>query len=87
MQNGMKVLKQYAKENMASAKEIMMYYLSEEFTAENQADLQQAVDKMKNNNTELYELIKQYLEVMVQEYLDNNNYVRKTDCPDFQICD
>ena len=87
MHNGMNVLKQYAKENMDAAKEIMMHYLSEEFTAENQADLQQAVDKMKNNNAEVYELFKTYLEVMVQEYLEDNHYVRKTDCPDFQICD
>ena len=87
MHNGMEVLKQYAKDNMAAAKEIMMHYLSEEFTAENQADLQQAVNKMKNNNTEVYELFKTYLEVMVKEYLEDNHYVRKTDCPDFQICE
>lgn len=85
MHNGMNVLKQYAKENMDAAKEIMKHYLSEEFTAENQADLQQAVEKLRNN-TEVYTYVKAYLESLVKEYLEENNYVRKTDCPELNIC-
>ena len=85
MSNGMNVLKQYAKENMSAAKEIMKYYLSEEFTADDQADLQQFVDKLKTN-TEVYTLAKTYLEALVKEYLEENNYIQKTDCPDFNIC-
>lgn len=85
MSNGMKVLKQYAKDNMAAAKEIMMSYLGEDFTDEDRADLQQAVDKLKTN-TEVYTLAKAYLEGLVKEYLEKNKYVRKTDCPDVHIC-
>lgn len=85
MHNGMNVLKQYAKENMDAAKEIMKSYLSEEFTADNQADLQQAVEKLRNN-TEVYTYVKAYLESLVKEYLEENNYVRKTDCPELNIC-
>ena len=85
MHNGMNVLKQYAKENMDAAKEIMMHYLSDEFTAEDQADLQQAVEKLRNN-TEVYTYVKAYLESLVKEYLEENNYVRKTDCPELNIC-
>lgn len=85
MHNGMNVLKQYAKENMDAAKEIAKFYLSDEFTAENQADLQQAVEKLRNN-TEVYTYVKAYLESLVKEYLEENNYVRKTDCPELNIC-
>ena len=86
--NGVKVLKQYAKENMASAKEIMMSYLSEEFTPEDQADLQEVVTHLKqNSDSEVYSTIKLYLETLVQEYLDKNHYLKKSDdCPDFNIC-
>ena len=86
MSTGMTVLKQYAKENMAAAKEIMMEWLSEDFTTENQADLQQVVDKMKTNNPEVYSYIKSYLEGMVKEYLKNHKYVTNEDCPSVNIC-
>ena len=85
--NGVKVLKQYAMENMSSAKEIMKSYLSpEEFTAEDQVYLQRFVDKLKAN-TEVYTLAKEYLEILVEEYLEKHHYLKKSDdCPDFNIC-
>ena len=85
---GMKVLVQYAKENMATAKDILEFYLSDEFTSDNRADLFQIVDKLKHSNPDanVYGYAKDYLEGMVREYLEQHHYVQKTDCPSFNPC-
>lgn len=84
IKQGTDVLVRYAEDNMESALEIMKYYLYE-FTPENQDDLQEVVVKLKAN-TPVYNTIKEYLQGMVREYLEDNEYVKKTDCPEVNIC-
>lgn len=81
---GVEVMSDFAKENMNVALEMALYYI-EHYTSDYDADVNSLVNKIKAN-TDVYPYIKQFVEDTFEEYLDNHGYVRKSDCPEFDIC-
>lgn len=81
---GVAVLTEYAKEHLDDAVEMALYYI-EHYTAEYNAAVESFVEKVKAND-DLYPYIKTFVEDTFDEYLEEHGYVRKTDCPSFDIC-
>ena len=81
---GVEVMTEFAKENMAAALEMALYYI-EHYTADYNDEVNSLVDKIKAND-DLYPYIETFVEDTFEEYLQDHGYVKKTDCPEFDIC-
>ena len=81
---GVEVMKEFAMENMEAALEMALYYI-EHYTADYNADVNSLVNKIKAN-PDLYPYIETFVEDTFEEYLDEHGYIKKTDCPEFDIC-
>ena len=81
---GVEVMSEFAKENMDVALEMALYYI-EHYTAEYDNDVNSLVNKIKANS-DIYPYIETFVEETFEEYLEEHGYVKKTDCPDFDIC-
>ena len=81
---GVEVMKEFAKDNMESALEVAKYYI-EHYNASFNPAVESFVDKVKANE-DLYPYVKTFFETTFKEYLDDNKYIKKTDCPEFHPC-
>ena len=75
----------YAKHHMDEAIEIAEYFVNIYNRASDEHYVDEFIAKVKAN-TQVYPKVKAYYEDIFKEYLDENNYIQKTECPAVDPC-
>lgn len=83
-EEGVRVMKEFAKEHLEDALECAREYIIN-YTADYNDELESLVNKVENSEL-LYPYIKAFFESTFKEYLDENHYIKKSDCPEFNPC-
>ena len=84
-EKGVDVMVDYAEHHMDEAIEIALYFINNYTTAEDGGYVNDFISTLKAN-TEVYDVVKAYLEDIFKEYLDNHHFIQATDCTTVDPC-
>ena len=70
---------------MDDAIEVALYFINNYTTAEDGGYVHDFISTLKAN-TEVYDVVKSYLEDIFKDYLDNHHYIQAKDCPAVNPC-
>ena len=84
-EEGLDLLVDYAEQHMDDAIEVALYFINNYTTAEDGGYVHDFISTLKAN-TEVYDVVKSYLEDIFKDYLDNHHYIQAKDCPAVNPC-